>query len=84
MPPGHDRPDDGADILAHDLRTSLTIARGFTQLLRRRVARTDHPERDWLLVGFAQIEAALGAAEARTRALLAGRSGEGGDGETAT
>ena len=78
MPP--DTPEIAA--FAHDLRTALTVANGYAQLLRRRAARTEETDAQ-----LRAIEAAIEAGVARTQAFLdaAGLASNGdGSAESAT
>jgi PAS domain S-box-containing protein len=47
--------DDFLASAAHDLRNPLTSIKGYAELLRRHVARSEHPDRDRLERGLAQI-----------------------------
>lgn len=66
MPPDPDNQDamrrppvDPLAVLRHDLRTPLTAISGQMQLARRRVRRTNGPDRDYVLARLAAIEAAV-------------------------
>ena len=66
MPPDQDDPapaerpaDAPRAAFRHDLKTPLTTISGQMQLARRRVRRTDGPDRDYLLARLAAIEAAI-------------------------
>ena len=53
------RADDPSAAFRHDLKTPLTAISGQMQLARRRLRRTDGPDRDYLLARLAAIEAAI-------------------------
>ncbi len=61
-PSAHDPEVDPSARLRHDLKGSLTVIRGHSHLLRRRLARLDgleSAERAWLLERGARIDAAI-------------------------
>jgi PAS domain S-box-containing protein len=51
--------DDFLASVAHDLRNPLTSVKGYADLLRRQLARTDHPEAERLLARLEQIETSV-------------------------
>jgi excisionase family DNA binding protein len=49
--------DEFLSAAAHDLKNPLASMKGFSQFLRRRIARTETPGADWLVEGLARIDA---------------------------
>jgi len=80
-PSAHDPAVDPAARLRHDLRGALTVIRGQTHLLQRRLARLDGldpAERAWLQERGALIDAAIMTLVDRIEQIEAGPDGDAG------
>jgi signal transduction histidine kinase len=65
-------PEESPDIelLAHDLRTALTVASMSIQMAMRRVAADEYPGQERATAGLVAALAAIDAAVARTQDLI--------------
>ena len=70
MPPPVPEESPDIELLAHDLRTSLTVASMGVQMAMRRVAADEYPGQERAIAGLAAALAAIDAAVARTQDLI--------------